>query len=138
LIGRLTGRFGEEKLLVAGLALIALGLAILPFARGLAVLLAAVTGLALGMGAMQPSLNSLISRRAGAEEQGEVMGVAQSVGSLSRVLGPLLAGALFAGIGRDSPFLCGMVLVAAAALVGWRLPPGEAAAPAPAAPRPAE
>ena len=66
------------------------------------------------MGAMQPSLNSLISRRAGAEEQGEMMGVAQSVGSLSRVLGPLLAGALFAGFGRDSPFLCGTVLVVAA------------------------
>ena len=127
LIGRLTARFGEEKLLVAGLTLIALGLAILPFAHGLAILLAAVTGLALGMGAMQPSLNSLISRRAGAEEQGEVMGVAQSVGSLSRVLGPLLAGALFAGLGRDSPFLCGMVLVAAAALVGWRLPAAEPA-----------
>jgi DHA1 family tetracycline resistance protein-like MFS transporter len=62
------------------------------------------------------------------------MGVAQSVGSLSRVLGPLLAGALFAGLGRDSPFLCGTVLVIGAALIGWRLPPVE---PAPA-PRPAE
>ena len=77
------------------------------------------------MGAMQPSLNSLISRRAGAEEQGEVMGVAQSVASLSRVLGPLLAGMLFAGLGRDSPFLGGMVLVVAAALIGWRLPPAR-------------
>jgi MFS family permease len=83
---------------------------------------------------MQPSLNSLISRRAGASEQGEVMGVAQSVGSLSRVLGPLLAGALFAGFGRESPYFCGMVLVVAAALIGWRLPPAE---PIPA-PRAAE
>jgi MFS family permease len=131
LIGRLTARFGEERLLVAGLTLIALGLVLLAFAYDLALLLVAVTGLAVGMGAMQPSLNSLISRRAGAEEQGEVMGVAQSVGSLSRVLGPLLAGMLFAGIGRDSPFIFGMVLVVAAALVGWRLPPAEAADPAP-------
>ncbi|HZK90472.1 MAG TPA: MFS transporter [Stellaceae bacterium] len=135
LIGRLTARFGEEKLLIAGLASIALGLLILPAAGDLALLLASVTFLALGMGAMQPSLNSLISRRAGAEEQGEVMGVAQSVASLSRVLGPLLAGLLFAGFGRDSPFLCGMVLVVAAALIGWRLPPAQ---PAAAAPRPAE
>jgi DHA1 family tetracycline resistance protein-like MFS transporter len=77
---------------------------------------------------MQPSLNSLISRRAGAGEQGEVLGVAQSVGSLSRVLGPLLAGALFAGLGRNSPYFCGMILVIAAALVAWRLPPLEATA----------
>ena len=129
LIGRLTARFGEEKLLVTGLALIAVGLLILPLARELPSLIASVSCLALGMGAMQPSLNSLISRRAGVEEQGEVMGVAQSVASLSRVLGPLLAGVLFAGLGRDSPFLCGTVLVVAAALISWRLPPPEPAIP---------
>jgi len=135
LIGRLTARFGEERLLIVGLTLIALGLALLTFTHDLALLLAAVTGLALGLGAMQPSLNSLISRRAGAEEQGEVMGVAQSIGSLSRVLGPLLAGALFAGLGRDSPFLVGTLLVVVAALVCWRLPPPEPEpAPRPAAP----
>jgi MFS family permease len=81
------------------------------------------------MGAMQPSLNSLISRRAGAEEQGEVMGVAQSVGSLSRVLGPIMAGALFEAFGRNSPFLWGAVLVGAALLLSWRLPRASAAAP---------
>ena len=134
-IGRLTARFGEEKLLVAGLALIAAGLLVLPLAQELPVLLASMSGLALGMGAMQPSLNSLISRRSGAAEQGEVLGVAQSVGSLSRVLGPIMAGALFAGFGRNSPFLVGMVLVIAAGLVGWRLPPVEAAGAT--APRPA-
>jgi DHA1 family tetracycline resistance protein-like MFS transporter len=125
LIGRLTALFGEEKLLIAGLASIAAGLLVLPLSRDLPLLLVATSGLALGMGAMQPSLNSLISRRAGATEQGEVMGVAQSVGSLSRVLGPLLAGALFAGFGRESPYLCGTVLVVAAALIGWRLPPAH-------------
>ncbi|HWB48740.1 MAG TPA: MFS transporter [Stellaceae bacterium] len=133
LTGRLTARFGEEKLLVAGLVLIALGLVIIPAAHDLAVLVVAVSSLALGMGAMQPALNSLISRRAGAEEQGEVMGVAQSVASLSRVLGPILAGALFAGWGRSSPFLAGMVLVVVAAALSWRLPPAEPSA----APRPA-
>ena len=74
LIGRLTARFGEEKLLLAGLVSIAAGLLILPLAHDLPVLLVATAGLALGMGTMQPSLNSLISRRAGIEEQGEVMG----------------------------------------------------------------
>jgi DHA1 family tetracycline resistance protein-like MFS transporter len=128
LIGRLTARFGEEKLLLAGLALIAAGLLLVPLSYGLPVLIPAVSALALGMGAMQPSLNSLISRRAGADRQGEVMGVAQSVGSLSRVLGPLLAGILFAGLGRNSPYFCGMVLVIGAALISWRLPPAEPAA----------
>ena len=135
LIGPLTRRFGEERLLLSGLALIALGLLVLPFSRTLPPLLVAVSALAIGMGAMQPSLNSLISRRAGAEEQGEVMGVAQSVGSLSRVLGPIMAGALFESFGRNSPFLWGAVLVAAALLLSWRLPRTTAAAPHPQAPR---
>jgi DHA1 family tetracycline resistance protein-like MFS transporter len=134
LIGRLTARFGEEKLLIAGLSLIALGLVTITLAHSLPVLIVAVSCLALGMGAMQPSLNSLISRRAGAGEQGEVMGVAQSVASLSRVLGPLLAGALFAGLGRDAPFLAGMALVVVAAVLGFGIPPAEPAAePRPAA-----
>jgi MFS transporter, DHA1 family, tetracycline resistance protein len=128
LIGRLTARFGEERLLIAGLSSIAIGLLTITAARDLPILIVAVSFLALGMGVMQPSLNSLISRRAGAAEQGEVMGVAQSIASLSRVLGPLLAGALFAGLGRDSPFFCGMVLVVAATVIGWRLPPAEPAA----------
>ena len=34
-----------------------------------------------------------------------MIGVAQSVGSLSRVLGPLIAGVLFSELGRASPFL---------------------------------
>ena len=128
LIGPLTRRFGEEWLMQSGFALIALGLLLLPFAGTLPPLITAVTGLAVGMGLMQPSLNSLISRRAGAEEQGEVLGVTQSVGSLSRVLGPIIAGALFEAFGRNSPFLWGALLVGGALLLSWRLPRGAAAA----------
>lgn len=135
LIGPLTRRLGEERLMLAGLILIALGLVVLPLARELPLLLVAVSALAFGIGAMQPSLNSLISRRASAEQQGEVMGVAQSVGSLSRVLGPLIAGALFAEFGRNSPFLWGAALVVGALLIGWRLPRGIAP-PIAARPRP--
>jgi MFS family permease len=135
LIGPLSRRFGEERLLLSGLALIALGLLVLPFSRTLPPLVVAVSALAIGMGAMQPSLNSLISRRAGAEEQGEVMGVAQSVASLSRVLGPIMAGALFEAFGRNSPFLWGAALVAAALLLSWRLPRMRTAAAALPPPR---
>lgn len=126
LIGPLTRRFGEERLMTAGLVLIGLGLLLLPFARAVAPLGVAVSALALGMGALQPSLNSLISRRAGKDEQGGVLGVAQSVGSLSRVIGPLIAGSLFAGLGRGAPFLCGAVLVALSLFAAARLPRGAA------------
>jgi DHA1 family tetracycline resistance protein-like MFS transporter len=121
LIGRLARRFGEERLLLCGLALIGTGLLAMLFAHSIPRLAFAVSALALGMGLTQPSLNSLISRRAGREEQGEVLGVSQSVGSLSRVLGPAAAGFLFAQFGRNAAFFWGAVLVFAALLLSLML-----------------
>jgi DHA1 family tetracycline resistance protein-like MFS transporter len=134
LIGRLAHRFGEERLLLCGLTLIGAGLLVMPLAHNLAVLAIAVTGLALGMGLTQPSINSLISRRAGGEEQGEVMGVSQSVASLSRVLGPFTAGFCFALFGRNAAFWWGAVLAALALLLALKLP--RLAVPQPADPGP--
>ena len=137
LIGSLTRLFGEERLLLCGLAVIGAGLCTLPFAHILVTLGAAVTALALGMGLTQPSLNSLISRRAGREEQGEVLGVSQSVGSLSRVLGPAAAGLFFGEFGRNAPYFWGTALVGAALFAGLKLIRGLGAARV-AEPEPAE
>jgi len=127
LIGRLTRSFGEQRLLFCGLAMIGAGLLVLPLARGYVILALAVSALALGMGLTQPSLNSLISRRAGREEQGEVLGVSQSVGSLSRVLGPAAAGFFFGEFGHNAAFLWGAVLVAVALIVAAKLIGGPGA-----------
>ena len=121
LIGRLAQRFGELRLLLCGLVLIATGLVLLALSRGVPLLAVAVSALAIGMGLTQPSLNSLISRRAGRDEQGAVLGVTQSVGSLARVLGPPLAGYLFADLGRPSPFVGGAVLVVLAFVLALNL-----------------
>jgi len=110
---------------------------IMPLARSVPLLAPAISALALGMGLMQPSLNSLISRRAGREEQGEVLGVSQSVGSLSRVLGPAAAGLFFAEFGRNAAFFWGAALVAVALLVAVKLTRGLGAAEL-TAPEPAE
>ena len=126
---RLTKRYGEERLLLCGLVLLAAGLGIVPFSRDLVVLAVAFAVLAIGLGLSQPAMNSLISRRAGREEQGAVMGVTQSTGSFARVIGPPLAGYLFAYVGHSSPFLWGAALVLAALLIGWSVPPFVLAAP---------
>jgi DHA1 family tetracycline resistance protein-like MFS transporter len=133
LIGFLTRRFGEERLILAGLTFLLVGLVLLPFAADVPRLLVALSALAIGNGALSPALNSLISRRAGSAEQGEVMGVTQSAGSLARVLGPIVAGSLFGALGRGSPFLWGATLIGGALFVGWFVP-RPAAAPSPATP----
>jgi predicted MFS family arabinose efflux permease len=63
-----------------------------------------------------------------------VMGVSQSVASLSRVLGPFAAGFCFAAFGRNAAFLWGAVLVAAALLVALKLPRRVVARPVEAGP----
>jgi DHA1 family tetracycline resistance protein-like MFS transporter len=61
-------------------------------------LAAVVTGFAM----ITPSLNSLISRRSDPGEQGGVLGVAQSISSLARILGPVAGNVLY-GRSRTLP-----------------------------------
>ncbi len=127
LIGRLTRRFGEERLLAAGICSLGLGLLAIPISGSIAALVIATCLLAFGMGMIQPSVNSLISRRAVSDEQGEVMGVTQSFGSLARILGPFFAGVLFVGIGPSAPYFAGAALMSGVLVLALRSMRGEAA-----------
>lgn len=122
LIGRLSRRFGEARLVVAGAALIALGLVALPLAVTLPRLMLVNTLLPLGMGLLNPSMTSLISKEAGADERGGVLGVAQSAASLARIIGPAVAGPLFTAFGRDAPYYASAAVMALAVAMALRLP----------------
>src|SRR4029077_11420794 len=63
LIGPLSRRLGEARLVLIGSAAIALGLGAIPLAGGLPMLLFASACLAVGMGLLNPSINALISRQ---------------------------------------------------------------------------
>jgi MFS family permease len=128
LIGRLSKRFGEARLVTAGAAMIALGLIGLPLALALWRLLIVNTLLALGMGLLNPSLTSLISQQADPDERGGVLGVSQSASSLARILGPAIAGPLFEGFGRDTPYLVGALIMACVTVLAMRVPRGKSAA----------
>ena len=97
LIGRLVKAFGEPPLVIVGALLFTASLVLIPLTgpgTGMAALLALGALFALGNGLATPSLTSLASKSAGAGEQGGVLGVTQSVASLSRVVGPLISAAL--------------------------------------------
>ena len=100
LIGRLVKRFGELPLIVIGALCFAISLFAVPFvgpaAGGLAALLVGGGVFSLGNSLATPALTSLASKGAGAEEQGTVLGVTQSVASLARAIGPFLAAILIA------------------------------------------
>ncbi len=86
----------EKPLVLSGCVILAASTAWLPFTGGLASLLLACAGIALGNGFVNPVLNGLASRSVDARWQGRALGILQSSGSLGRTVGPLLAGALLA------------------------------------------
>jgi len=129
LIGPLTRRFGEGRLLVAGLLLQAVGLAGLPFAGGTAGLLAATAPLALGSGLSSPALSALLSKRARADDQGGTLGLGQSAAAFGRIVGPEAGTFTYSSYAPGVPYVGGALLMAAAAAVAsaLRAPPPEEA-----------
>jgi predicted MFS family arabinose efflux permease len=111
LIGRLVRRFGEERLVPLGVALMSVGLALLPLAPPTAGLVAVFILISLGQSLVTPSLNSLVSRAAG-DAQGFLLGTNQSMGALARAVGPALGGLLFTGWSPRGPFWFGAALLA--------------------------
>jgi DHA1 family multidrug resistance protein-like MFS transporter len=95
LIGPLTRKLGEKRLLQLGLVVSLVGffgLALLRYEWALFVFaLIFIAGNVL----LQPSVTSLISQRTSPEEQGAVMGLNNSFQSLGRAVGPLWAGVAF-------------------------------------------
>lgn len=137
LIRRLVPIFGEARLAVTGLALMAAAFALIAFVPAAWLLYPVVGLLSVGSGLATPSLTSLISRRVSPREQGGVLGGTQALTSLTMVVGPLVAGLLFDAVGPATPYLAGAALVAGAcatlfAALRPELARGPAIQPAPA------
>jgi multidrug resistance protein len=108
-IRRLVPRYGEKKLLLAGLICNAFAMATFPFSPNYAFYFILALPIALGSALINPSLSSLISRSASAREQGETMGLSQGLGSLARATGPF-CGLLTFAIQPELPYLIASVI----------------------------
>jgi len=133
--GRLVKRMGEPRLIAVSLMLVALSLAAMPFIHGFAPLtwgilvqraglpwlnLLLVLGvLAAGSSLTRPPVFGLISILTPAHEQGATIGVAQSAGSLARIIGPLFAATLF-DYKPALPYLICSGIALAAGLLAWQ------------------
>jgi DHA1 family tetracycline resistance protein-like MFS transporter len=136
-IGRLVRKLGEPRLIAVSLVLTAVSLAALPFIKGNVQLtmsglthrtgqpwlamLAALAVLAIGSSLTRPPLFGLLSNLTPGHEQGATIGVAQSAGSLARILGPVFATTLL-HYSPPLPYLtCTAVLLGTTALVIHKL-----------------
>ena len=118
LTGRLARRFGEARVLTAGLSIIAASLLITQFISKPALAVVAVACTAFGQSLVFPCVGALISRATPPDRQGQMLGLNMAAGSLARIGGPLLAGPLF-GLAIGGPYWFGAALMVPA--IGFAL-----------------
>lgn len=90
LVRRLAGRVDEGTMAAGGalLEVVGFGVVLLAIAQqSSTVLLAALAIIVAGFSFMQPTLQSLLSRRSDPEKQGMILGLGQSVSSMARIAG---------------------------------------------------
>jgi len=121
LIGRLAKWLGEERLMVFGSLLMALGMFFIPLVPSIVVFFGSITLISSGVGILNTVLPSFISKRTPADEQGGMLGVAQSVGSVARIPGPLVGGLVAEIAGLHGAFLLSAVLVMIAFVLGFKV-----------------
>lgn len=123
IVGALARRFGERALVRAGLALMGTAFVVAGLVPPLALFLVVMGAIAVASGLMTPSLSGLISIATPAGEQGGILGIYQSLGSLARATGPFLAGLLFDVVSPGAPLWMAGIVLGLAALSAAQLPP---------------
>jgi multidrug resistance protein len=122
IVGALVRRFGERALVRAGLGLMGLAFVTAGLAPPLALFLLVMGFIAVASGMLTPSLSGLISLATPPDEQGGILGIYQSLGSLARAVGPFLGGLAFDVVSPGAPLWMAGIVLWIAALAAGRLP----------------
>jgi MFS transporter, DHA1 family, tetracycline resistance protein len=114
IVRRLVPTVGEFRMSLAGTVLMVAGLLGVAFAaraQSLALLCSVIPICVIGFSALTPSLQSLLSRRSLASEQGGILGIGQGISAVARILGPL-AGIWLFQQAASSPYWSAAIVMA--------------------------
>lgn len=135
--GKLARRFGEAQVLTVGMLMFGASLiaqvlvppawspsfdlsvgplGVWTVANGWLVPIVMAFG-ACGMSLAMPNITAMISRSVAPDRQGAMLGLNMASSSLARIFGPLVAGALYSGLGHNWPFVVGGLLTIPAAIM---------------------
>lgn len=124
-LGKLNKKFGEQKLILYGCVLLAVAGVVLPvFATKTLFIpfeLFAIILLGLSSAFFNPALSAMISKSVSMQEQGKVLGINQSFGSLARAVGPALGG-FFYGLDYRMPYWMAALLMLIVIYGAWQIP----------------
>jgi MFS transporter, DHA1 family, tetracycline resistance protein len=123
MVRRLVPKYGESRLIAAGLVLLTLGFAGLALAGGTASTLLATLLIGVGQGFASPTISGLLSRITPEGERGAVFGTLSSAQTLARMANYLLANLLFGRGNTAAPFWeAAGIAVLALVLASFTLP----------------
>ncbi len=121
-MGHITKAFSERTLLLVGFAGLGAGLALLACSGSIGMLALSTTVLAVS-GVLRPVIAAGLSKRSAPHEQGVVIGLTQSLTSISQIVGPLAAGALIEGhLLYSWGFIAAAIASAGIAFIVWDTP----------------
>ncbi|WP_156320320.1 MFS transporter [Brevundimonas sp. AAP58] len=115
--GRLARRFGESRVLAGGCLLFGVGLLGQMFSPGAWFVTVAMIIGGFGMAMTMPNISAMISKASPPDRQGAMLGLNMAASSSGRIVGPIVAGAMFSGLGHDWPLAVGAVLMVPAAIM---------------------
>jgi MFS transporter, DHA1 family, tetracycline resistance protein len=111
LIGPLVARYGEARIIVGGLILLATSMVLQPLIRMPVLSVGLMAMLMMGHSLAFPNAGALVSRSTPADQQGSVMGLNMATNALSRIVAPPVFGWVYGNIGPDAPyFLCAAMI----------------------------
>lgn len=118
--GRLADRSGKPLLVGAGMVLGTIGMWIIPFSHGLYQLIGAGVLLGGSYALTAPAWLALVSELAPPGRLGLALGASETVQGLGLVLGPLLGGLLWDGLGPRAPFIASALVLTAGTIIALR------------------
>jgi MFS family permease len=120
LIGPLVARFGEARVIVIGLGLLALSMLLQPIIRtpvsGVLLMGLLMTGHSLAF----PRAGALLSRNTPPERQGSTMGLLMASNAIGRIVAPPIFGLIYGEVARDAPWYFGAAMIGLVVIVAWQ------------------
>ncbi len=122
LIWPIVKMFDERKVFIAACLIMGIGLGTIPFSNhNIYLLLGSILFMSFGNGLTLSIGLGLISKFTNPDEQGGILGLTQSLASLSRFLGPSWGGFVYHTISFAAPFLTGGIVMIGATIWSFRL-----------------
>jgi MFS transporter, DHA1 family, tetracycline resistance protein len=118
LIGPLVKRWGEARIILAGLVVLIAAILLQPIIRLPAAAVILMALLMVGHSLAFPNAGALVSRNTPPDRQGSVMGLNMASNALSRIVGPPLFGLVY-GLAADLPYYLCAAMIATMLPVAW-------------------